>query len=127
MIWAILSRSQRAVTREGRRSSSSVSWRATAGLNSCRIVRASADRSTGSGCSATEPASSRDRSSRSTASFCSRSTCSAIVSRNSRLVSSSSSSSRSSSTKPPSEKIGVRSSCDAVATNSLRATSTWRS
>ena len=42
-------------------------------------------------------------------------------------MASSRSSSRSSSTNPPSEKIGVRSSCEAVATNSLRATSTRRS
>ena len=39
-------------------------------------------------------------------------------------MSSSSSSSWSSSTKPPSEKIGVRSSCEAFAMNSLRAPST---
>ena len=91
------------------------------------MLRASSARSTGSGCSSTEPASRRDRSSRSTDSFCRRATCSLIVSRNSRRVSSSRSSSWSSSTNPASEKIGVRSSCDAVAMNSLRATSTCRS
>ena len=78
---------------------------------------------TGSSSSSSEPASSRDRSSRSVVSFCSRSTCSRIVARNSARVSSSRSSSWSSSTKPPSEKIGVRSSCEALAMNSLRASS----
>ena len=48
-------------------------------------------------------------------------TCSPIVSRNSRRVASSSSSSVSSSMKPRSEKSGVRSSCDALPTNSRRA------
>ena len=57
-------------------------------------------RSTGSRWSSSEPASSRERSSRSTDSFCRRATCSLIVSRNSRRVSSSRSSSWSSSTKP---------------------------
>ena len=49
------------------------------------------------------------------------STCSRTCARNRRRVSASSSSSSSSSTKPPSEKIGVRSSCEAVAMNFLRA------
>ena len=46
---------------------------------------------------------------------CRRSTCSRSWSMNWRRVSSSRSSSSSSSRKPPSEKIGVRSSCEAVA------------
>ena len=79
--------------------------------------------STGSCSSRIGPASSRERSSRSVASFESRSTCSVIVSRNSRRVASSRSSSRKSSRKPPSEKIGVRSSCEALAMNSRRASS----
>src|SRR5947209_5329421 len=73
------------------------------------------------------PASRRERSSRSTASFCRRSTCSAITCTNSSRVWGSSCSSWSSSTKPASEKIGVRSSCEAFAMNSRRARSTWRS
>ena len=91
--------------------------------NSSRDARATSPRSTGSCSTRIRPASSRERSSRSVASFVRRSTCSRIVSRNSRRVSSSSSSSASSSRKPPSEKSGVRSSCDALAMNSLRARS----
>ena len=56
-------------------------------------------------------------------SFVSRSTCSRIVRTNSSRAAGSGSSSSSSSTKPPSEKIGVRSSCEALAMNSLRALS----
>ena len=60
-------------------------------------------------------------------SLVSRSTCSRIVARNSARVSSSSSSSVISSRNPPREKSGVRSSCEALAMNSLRATSSWAS
>ena len=73
------------------------------------------------------PASSRDRSSRSVASFGSRSTCSRhrleelAPGRLVELLV------RSSSRKPPSEKSGVRSSCDALAMNSRRASSSWAS
>ena len=97
------------------------SVRSAAAANSPATSRASMRSGTGSSSSSSEPASSRDRSSRSVVSFWSRSTCSRIVARNSSRVSSSRSSSWSSSTKPPSEKIGVRSSCEALAMNSLRA------
>ena len=60
-------------------------------------------------------------------SFVSRSTCSRIVRTNSARASGSGSSSSSSSTNPESEKIGVRSSCDALAMNSLRALSSTAS
>ena len=59
-------------------------------------------------------------------SFVSRSTCSRMVWTNSARASGSGSSSSSSSTKPPREKIGVRSSCEALAMNSLRALSRSR-
>ena len=128
MIWATRSRSQVASgPAGGSRTLSSVRWSARAGPNSPITERASSDRSTGSWWNSSEPASSRERSSRSTESFWRRATCSLIVSRNSARVASSSSSSWSSSTNPPREKIGVRSSWEAVAMNSLRATSTWRS
>ena len=128
MIWATRSRSHSASgPSSGISMRSSVRWSPSAGRNSPTTERVSSARSTGSVCSSTEPESSRDRSSRSTDSFCRRSTCSRIVSTNSRRVSSSRSSSWSSSTKPASEKIGVRSSCEAVAMNSLRAMSTSRS
>ena len=68
-----------------------------------------------------------ERSSSSVASLRRRSTWSRTCSTNWRRVSSSSSSSASSSRKPPSEKIGVRSSCEAVAMNCLRAESSWAS
>ena len=84
--------------------------------------RASA-RSTRSALSSSASASSFERSSRSAVSFVSRSICSRIVATNSARASGSGSSSSSSSTKPPSEKIGVRSSCEALAMNSLRALS----
>ena len=86
-------------------------------------MRATSPRSTGSCSTCIRPASSRERSSRSVASFASRSTCSRIVSRNSWRVASSTSSSAISSRKPPSENSGVRSSCEALAMNSLRARS----
>ena len=56
-------------------------------------------------------------------SFVSRSIWPRIVRTNSARASGSGSSSSSSSTKPPSEAIGVRSSCEALAMNSLRALS----
>ncbi len=59
-------------------------------------------------------------------SFVSRSICSRIVRTNSARATGSGSSSSSNSTKPASEKIGVRSSCDAFAMNSLRALSRRR-
>ena len=55
------------------------------------------------------------------ASFVRRSTWLRVVARNSRRVLSSRSSSASSSRKPASENSGVRSSCEALATNSFRA------
>ena len=73
------------------------------------------------------PASTRERSSRSPARRVSRSTCSLVVTRNCRRVSSSRSSSSISSRKPARENSGVRSSCDALATNSLRAVSSCAS
>ena len=128
MIWATRSRSQRAETApSGSFSSSFVRCWATAGRNSAATVVASSPISTSSGFSSSEPASRRDRSSRSTDSFWRRSTCSRIARRNSSRVSGSSCSSWSSSTNPPSEKIGVRSSCEAFAMNSLRARSTCAS
>ena len=69
------------------------------------------------------PASRRERSSSSVASLDRRCTWSRIVARNSSRVASSMSSSSISSRNPPSEKSGVRSSCDALAMNSLRARS----
>ena len=69
------------------------------------------------------PASSFERSSRSVVSLVRRATCSRIVRTNSARASGSGSSSSSSSTNPPSEKIGVRSSCEALAMNCLRALS----
>ena len=126
-------------TRSGSQSSSigssaaparpSESWRCAAGVNSPATSRASWPTSVGSGRSSSAPASSRDRSSSSVASLRRRSTWPRSCSRNWRRVSSSRSSSASSSRKPPSEKIGVRSSCDAVAMNCLRARSSrasWR-
>ena len=113
----------------GRRISRCESCWASTGSNSELTERASSARSTGSGRSSSEPASRRERSSRSTDSFASRSTCWRTCARKRRRVSSSSSSSSSSSTKPPSEKSGVRSSCEAVAMNCLRARSScasWR-
>ena len=125
-IWATRCASQSASTsagaRRGRRPRSS---RRPRGRGRGELVRRSVARA-----AAARPARARARASRRRAargragrssSFCSRSTCSRIVARNSARVSSSSSSSWSSSTNPPSEKIGVRSSCEAFAMNSLRA------
>ena len=112
-----------------RRSSSSDPCLASAGANSAVTWPASAPMSVASGRSSSEPASSFERSSRSVASLPNRATCSRTTPTNSRRVSSSSSSSSSSSRKPPSEKIGVRSSCEAVAMKRRRAVSTcasWR-
>ena len=69
------------------------------------------------------PASSWERSSRSAVSLVRRSICSRIVRTNSARSSGLGSSSSSSSTKPPRLKIGVRSSCEALAMNCLRALS----
>ena len=121
--WATRSGSQSTSMRSPSKCSSMlVSWRVTAGVNSATTSRASSPRSVGSGRSSSCPASSRERSSSSVASLPRRSTCPRTWSMNWRRVSSSSSSSASSSRKPPSEKIGVRSSCDAVAMNCSRAT-----
>ena len=128
MIWTTRSRSHRASGPvSGTCMSTFVPCWERAGRNSPTTERVSSARSTGSVCSSMAPASSRDRSSRSTDSFRNLATCSLIVSMNSRRVASSRSSSCSSSTKPASEKMGVRSSCEAVAMNSLRAISTSRS
>ena len=111
------------------RTLTSASWCAIAGVNSLATSRASAPRSVGSGRSSSAPDSSRLRSRSSVVSLCSRLTCPRTCSTNCRRVSSSSSSSASSSRNPPSEKIGVRSSCDAVAMNCSRATwscASWR-
>ena len=78
-------------------------------------------------CSSTAPASIRDRSSRSVVSFSSRATPVRNWPRKRSRVGSSSCSSSSSSTKPLSEKIGVRSSCDAVAMKRRRALSSSES
>ena len=85
-----------------------------------RPARASSPRSTGSALNSSASASSFERSRRSAVSLVSRSTCSRIVRTNSARAAGSGSSSSSSSTKPPSEKIGVRSSCEALAMNSWR-------
>ena len=111
------------------RSSRCESCWASDGSNSPDTDRVSSPRSTCSGRSSSDPDSRRDRSSRSTESFRSRSTWPRTCSRNRGRVSGSRSASSSSSTNPPSEKIGVRSSCDAVAMNFLRADSScesWR-
>ena len=127
MIWATRTGSQTAsMLREGSRSSRWESCWASVGSNSPETDRVSSPRSTCSGRSSSDPDSSRDRSSRSTESLRRRSTCSDTWSRNRRRVSGSRSSSSSSSTNPPSEKIGVRSSCEAVAMNFLRVCSSWR-
>ena len=99
------------------------------GVNSPATSRASWPTSVGSGRSSSAPDSSRERSSSSVASLRIRSTWPRSCARNCARVSSSSSSSSSSSRKPPSEKIGVRSSCEAEAMNCLRAVSSrasWR-
>ena len=122
--WATRSGSHSSSICSGRRSSvTSDWWCAAAGVNSAATSRASWPTSVGSGRSSSAPDSSRERSSSSTASWCIRSTWPRICSRNARRVSSSRSSSASSSRKPPSEKIGVRSSCEALAMNCLRARS----
>ena len=122
--WATRSGSQSSSIGSGRRSSvTSDSCWAAAGVNSAATSRASWPTSVGSGRSSSAPASSRERSSSSTARLRIRSTWPRICSRNARRVSSSRSSSASSSRKPPREKIGVRSSCDALAMNCLRARS----
>ena len=74
-------------------------------------------------CITIAPASSWERSSRSAVSFVRRSICWRIVRTNSARSSGLGSSSSSSSTKPPRLKIGVRSSCEALAMNCLRALS----
>ena len=84
-------------------------------------------RSTGSRRTSSCPASTRERSRRSVESFASRCTCPCIVSMKPRRVSSSRSSSARSSRNPPIENRGVRSSCDAFATNSFRALSSCAS
>src|SRR3712207_7489161 len=84
-------------------------------MNSAVTASARTPRSVSSGRSSSEPASSLERSSSSVASVCSRATWSRIWVRNASRSASSRSSSWSSSTNPPREKIGVRSSCDAVA------------
>ena len=61
------------------------------------------------------------------ASLCRRADLLADLAEELLALSSSSSSSWSSSTNPPSEKIGVRSSCEAVAMKRLRAVSSWAS
>ena len=109
------------------RSSMCESCAAIAGANSATTARVSEPTSVGSVRSSSEPASRRERSSRSVASFCRRSVCWRTWRMNARRVSSSRSSSSSSSRKPPSENSGVRSSCDAVAMNRLRAESSWAS
>ena len=63
--------------------------RSASGLNSAETTCATSPRSTGSCSTRIRPASSRERSSRSVASFVRRSTCSRIVSRNSCRVASS--------------------------------------
>ena len=130
MIWATLTGSQTAsIERDGSRSSRCESCWARVGSNSPDTDLVSSPRSTCSGRSSSEPDSSRERSSRSTDSLRRRSTCCLTWSRKRLRVSGSRSSSSSSSTNPPSEKIGVRSSCDAVAMNFLRASSSclsWR-
>ena len=91
--------------------------------------RAISRRSVRSGRSSSDPASSRERSRRSVARRPRRATCSRTWRMNITRVSSSSSSSSSSSRNPPIEKIGVRSSCEAVAMKRLRAVSSsasWR-
>ena len=122
-IWSTRSWSPSASSPSAPSASSSWSRRRATAANSSRRSEATSASSTGSTSIRNGPASSRERSSRSVASFESRSTCSVIVSRNSRRVASSSSSSRKSSRKPPREKIGVRSSWEAFAMNSRRASS----
>ena len=95
-IWATRSGSQRASMSTGdsrSATSTSVSLRAAAAANSPATWLASVRSGTGSSSRSIEPASRRDRSSRSVVSFCRRSTCSRIVARNSAWVSSSRSSS----------------------------------
>ena len=122
-----LTRSRSAVAITGRsavRSRSGEPWASARGPNSRAASRASSPRSTPSGVITIAPASSWERSSRSTVSFVSRSICPRIVRTNSfRSAGLRSSSSSSSSTKPPRLKIGVRSSCEALAMNCLRAES----
>ena len=130
MIWATRSGSHTASTRPPvSRSSRCDSWAASAGVNSAATFLASSPTSVGSGRSSSEPASRRERSSSSVASLPRRSTCWRSWRRKAARVSSSSSSSSSSSRKPLSEKIGVRSSCEAVAMKRRRAVSSsasWR-
>ena len=97
------------------------------GASSSASSRAMSASDTSSRSTRSRPASMRERSSRSAESFVSRSTCSRVVARNPARVSSSRSSSAISSRKPASENSGVRSSCDAFATNSLRAVSSCAS
>ena len=98
-------------------------WPTASPRNSRTSPRAAAAMSIGSCSTATASASSRDRSSRSVASLVRRFTCSRICCRNAARVSSSRSSSSRSSMNPLSENNGVRSSCEALATNSLRTRS----
>ena len=131
MIWATRSGSHTASTGSpARRSSSCDSCAASAGTNSAATRRGElADVGRlGPQLERARPPAATGRAGRWPA--CRRrSTCSRSWSRNCARVSSSRSSSSSSSRKPPSEKIGVRSSCEAVAMKRLRAVSSsasWR-
>ena len=101
----------------------------SAGANSSVTVWARSSMSVSASRSSTDAASSRERSSRSVVSLRSREVWSRTWSRKRARVSSSRSSSSSSSRKPPSEKTGVRSSCEAVAMKRRREESSaasWR-
>ena len=122
MICRTLSGSASAVTgRPGVRSSKRESRSSARAPNSRVTSRASELRSTRSGSSRWPPASSWERLSRSAVSLVRRSICRRIVRTNSARSSGLGSSSSSSSTNPPRLKIGVRSSCEALAMNCLRA------
>ena len=112
--------------RRRRRSRSSVPWRSAAGPNSAATRRATSASRTGSRRISIASASSLERSRRSTVSFVSRSTCSRIVLTNSARASGSGRRPRAARRSRTSEKIGVRSSCEALAMNSLRALSSTR-
>ena len=127
MIWATRSRSQAPRTRGRDRPAPARAVRASAGTNSPATERASSPRSTGSVVSSSDPGVQPRQVEQ-----VHRELLQPLHLLGHRVeelarVASSRSSSWSSSTKPPREKIGVRSSCEAVATNSLRATSTRRS
>ena len=109
--------------RSGARNSRREPRRSARGPNSRATSRASELRSTLRIAITMPPASSWERLRRSAVSLVSRSICWRIVRTNSARSSGLGSSSSSSSTKPPRLKIGVRSSCDALAMNCLRALS----